>query len=122
MNKQDLILIFIVLIFGVGFIMVIRFMSPITANKANVYYDNKLVLTIDLSNDELKEYTVKGYNGDIVIETKKNQIRVKEETSPLHICSKQGWVTSSLESIVCLPNKVIIKIESTNEEVDAVVR
>lgn len=122
MNKQDLILILIVLIFGVGFIMVIRFMSPITATKANVYYDNKLVLTIDLSNDELKEYTVKGYKGDIVIETKKNQIRVKEETSPLHICSKQGWVTSSLESIVCLPNKVIIKIESTNEEVDAVVR
>lgn len=122
MNKQDFILIVIVLILGGSFFLATSLMNNDTASKAKVYYDNKLVLTIDLSIDEVKEYTVEGYNGDVIIETKKNQIRVKEENSPLNLCSKQGWVTSSLESIVCLPNKVIIKIEGASENVDAVIR
>ena len=122
MNKQDLILIGIVLLCGGALFAVGHLLNSSSATKASVYYDNKVVLTIDLSLDETKEYTVKGYNGDVVIETKKNQIRVKKEKSPLHLCSKQGWVSSPLESIVCLPNKVIIKIEATQKEVDAVIR
>jgi hypothetical protein len=122
MNKQDLILILIVLLCGGSFFIAIQFIKPTASSNAHVYYDNKLVQTIDLSYNGIKEYTVKGYNGDIVIETKHNQIRVKEEKSPLHICSKQGWVSSPLEPIVCLPNKIVIKIEAKTEKVDAVVR
>lgn len=122
MNKQDFILIGIVLIFGGLLFVTSHLMNNASATKANVYYDNKIVLTLDLSLDETKKYKVKGYNGEVIIETKKNQVRVKKETSPLHLCSKQGWVSSSLESIVCLPNKIIIKIESTEKEVDAVIR
>ncbi|MDD2469782.1 MAG: NusG domain II-containing protein [Bacilli bacterium] len=121
MNKHDYLLISIVMIIGVSF-FIINSLVSFKASKAYVYYDNELVQTIDLSHDDLKEYTIKGYNGDVVIETMKNKIRVKEETSPLHLCSKQGWVSSSLEPIVCLPNKVVIRIESSKEEVDAVVR
>lgn len=120
MNRQDIILAFIVLAISGSFFLFMHFTSFDIASKALVYYDNKLVKTIDLSNNEGMEYTIEGYNGDVVIETKLNQIRVKEEISPLHICSKQGWVSSSLETIVCLPNKVIIKIESANETLDAV--
>jgi hypothetical protein len=121
MNKQDFKLIGIIL-----FIILLLFIPSLinndVASKAYVYYDNHLIKTIDLSVDKTLEYTVKGYNGDVVIETEKNKIRVKRETSPLNLCSKQGWVTSSLESIVCLPNKIVIKIESTKSNVDAVVR
>lgn len=122
MNKQDLFLIIIVAIIGLSIYLGTILFNNDTAKVAKVYYDNKLVLTIDLSIDELKEYQVDGYNDKVVIEAKKNQIRVKEEDSPLHICSKQGWVNSTYEPIICLPNKVTIKIESTNEELDAVVR
>lgn len=122
MNRNDLILIIIVLVIGGLWFGITKFVDNNSASKALVYYDNKLIKTIDLSIDELKEYTVKGYNGDVVIETQRNKIRVKEEESPHHICSRQGWVSSSLESIVCLPNKIMIKIEATDEEVDAVLR
>ena len=40
-------------------------------------------------------------------------IRVKKETSPLHICSKQGY--SKSVPIICLPNKIIIKLVNDNE-------
>ncbi len=122
MNKQDIILIISVILIGFILFIIINYIYNDTASKAYVYYDNKLIKTIDLSTDKLQEYIVKGYNGDVVIQTQKNKIRVKEEESPYHICSKQGWVTSSLEPIVCLPNKIVIKIASSSEEIDAVLR
>ncbi|MFA5407485.1 MAG: NusG domain II-containing protein [Bacilli bacterium] len=122
MNKHDLILTLIIII-GCGiFFMIEPLMSLKDDATANVYYENKLVLSIDLTSDGVREYTVLGYNGDVIIEKNNNQIRVKEENSPLHLCSKQGWISSSLETIVCLPNKIIIKIEASSNEVDAVVR
>lgn len=122
MNKQDFILILIVALIGGGLYIVTNYINVAEVNKANVYYDNKLILTIDLSIAELRKYTVDGYNGKVVIETKQHQLRVKEEKSPLHICSKQGWVKSPYEPIVCLPNKITIKIESTDNDVDTVIR
>jgi hypothetical protein len=122
MNRYDFILISVILFLCLLFLGITYINGEKDANVAYVYYDNKLVKTIDLRIDETKEYIVKGYNGDVVIETKKNQIRVKEEKSPLNLCSKQGFISSSLETIVCLPNKVVIKIESSNDELDAVVR
>jgi hypothetical protein len=122
MNKYDIILISIVLVVMLLLIGVPSLINSNNASKALVYYDNKLIKTIDLSIQDKKEYTVKGYNGDIIIETQQNRIRVKKETSPLHLCSKQGWVSSNLEPIVCLPNKIVIKIISADDELDAVVR
>lgn len=122
MNKHDIILIVLIVLISGGFLLTKEVISNNNLSKAYVYYDNKLLETLDLSSDEIKQYTVKGYNGDVVIETSKNKVRVVEEESPRHLCSKQGWVTSSFEPIVCLPNKIIIKIESTKEDVDAVLR
>lgn len=122
MNRQDVILIICILIICALIYVVGLNVNSKGPTKANVYYDNKVVLSLDLSIEQTKEYTVKGYNGDVVIETQKNKIRVKKETSPLHLCSKQGWVSSTTESIVCLPNKIVIKLESADNQIDAVVR
>lgn len=122
MNRQDLILSLIVIAISCVLIVTINIFKKDVPTKAYVYYDNKLIKTIDLSLNGNREYIVSGYNGNVVIETKQNQIRVKEENSPLNICSKQGWVSSSLETIVCLPNKIIIKIEALTDDVDAVIR
>lgn len=122
MNRQDIILAIIIFILGISFLLVTKLIALDNPSKADVYYDSKKILTIDLSISKAKKYTVKGYNGDVVIEADKYKIRVIKETSPLHLCSKQGWINSSLQTIVCLPNKIIIKIVSTNEQVDAVIR
>ena len=69
---------------------------------------------IDLTKDD--EYSVTGYNGDVLIEVKNGMIRVKKENSPLNICSKQGFVKDM--PIICLPNKIVIKLG--NNELDSV--
>lgn len=114
MNKKDVLLIFVVLIISLLFI----FKPNNNNNKyALVYYEDKVILKVKL--DKHQKYSVKGYLGDVIIETDIGKVRVSEETSKYHLCSKQGYVSNNVP-IVCLPNKIIIKIEEESE-LDAVV-
>lgn len=120
MNKQDKILIIIVL-FIVGIIFIFFKLFEKKDNLfAYVYYEDKVVLKIDLAKEETI-YEVNGYNGIVKISAGNNKVKVLEEDSPLHICSKQGYITKSYESIVCLPNKIVVKIKS-NDELDTIVK
>lgn len=114
MKKNDIILIILILI--IAFSMIIY--PKKSSEKALVYYENNLVLTIDLNQN--KEYDVKGYNGNVHIVVNNKKIKVEDENSPKHICSKQGYISSSNETIVCLPNKIVIKIDS-KEKLDTVI-
>ena len=50
---------------------------------------------------------------------KNKKIKVLKEDSPLHLCSKQGYISKSYESIICLPNKIVIKLEN-NSDIDVI--
>ncbi|MGI6324490.1 MAG: NusG domain II-containing protein [Bacilli bacterium] len=120
MNRSDFKLIIGIIIL-VGLLMIGMSLGQDNgARQALVYYDNELILTIDLASD--KTYEVDGFNGKVVLETKNNKIRVIEEISPLHICSYQGWIDSPHEIIVCLPNKIVVKIDDKEREFDVIVR
>ena len=120
MNKQDILLVSIILVIVFSIALIFKITENKNINSAFVYYEDKLVLTIDLSKTE-QEYTVKGYNGAVTIIAGNGKIKVKEEDSPLHLCSKQGYISKSYESIVCLPNKIFIKLED-DSSLDAIVK
>lgn len=121
MNKSDFKLIGIIVIVFLIIMLSFRLFEKKGEKVARVYYQNEMVLEIDLSDKSYREYNVNGYNGNVLIISENGKVRVKEEISPLHLCSKQGWIDSSYETIVCLPNKIIIKIE-TSQDLDAIVR
>ncbi len=104
MNKYDFMVIATALL--ISLLLFLTFKSN-NSEYAYVYYENKLVKTIKL--DDNNEYEVNGYNGKVLIEVKDGKLRVKEENSPLHICCKQGFTNSG--SIVCLPNKIVINFK-----------
>ena len=121
MNKNDKrLVVFLLIIFAFFFLFFILCQKN-GRKVAIIYYENKIIQTIDLEQQGLHRYTVEGYNGSIILETQKGKIRVVEENSPKHLCSKQGYINTTYQSIVCLPNKIIIKIES-EEKLDTVVR
>lgn len=70
--------------------------------------DPNSIVSID---EENFLYIVTGINGDVVIEYKDNKVRVIDETSPKNICQAQGWSSSPLTPITCLPNNIVIIIE-----------
>lgn len=122
LNKSDRILFLIIfLIFIVSLYFI--FTKKDNGNIAKVLKDGKVILEIDLTLPE-KEYKVEGANGTVRILAGNGKIKVIEEDSPYHICSKQGYISSSYETIVCLPNRISIEIsnEVNDELIDTVVR
>ena len=118
MNKTDLKLI-IILLAVVGVIFIYINTTKTEGNTAVVYYENKEILKIDLNID--KEYTVEGLLGEVVLEVKDKKIRVKKETSDKHLCSKEGYIYTNNKSLVCMPNKIIVKITNKENSLDGVV-
>ena len=79
MNKSDKLLI-IILIPILLIVLLIFKLTSVKSNKiANVYYENEVILKINL--EEEKEYVVKGYNGDVKIKAGNGKIKVVEEVS-----------------------------------------
>jgi len=67
--------------------------------------------------DEQKDlFIVEGKNGPVEIEYKDFKVRVVDEISPKHICQIQGWTSSPLMPITCLPNNIVILIEVANDD------
>lgn len=57
------------------------------------------------------------------IVAEKNRICFLESDCPDKICVKTGWLSQPGEIAVCLPNKIIIKLEQDkNQNVDGVVK
>ncbi len=143
MKRNDFILIGVVLFIGlVSFIgmKIYENTTNLEDGKAVVYYFDKPVLEILLADgsytildddsvisvdEDNFTYTVKGYPYDstdqnvVVIEYKDHQVRVIDEVSPQHICRKQGWSSSPLSPITCLPNNLVIVIQSDVQDPDA---
>jgi len=107
-------------VISIVFILIFHFNKNEQEKVALVYYKNELVKTIPLL-EESQEYQVLGKNGIVTLESKQGKIRVKQENSPLHICSRQGFIQNSTEIIVCLPNQIVIKIKE-KDNIDTIVR
>ena len=112
MNKNDIKLIFFILIIIISLLSLRLFSKK--ANMAIVYHASDIILTIDLNIDNT--YTVMGDNGEVKIIVKDHKIKVDSENSPYHLCSKQGYISKKGESIICLPNKIIIELP--NNDID----
>lgn len=117
MNRNDIRLV-IILLCIVCLIFVFIYINKKDGSVAEVYYEDELILSIDLNMDG--EYVVEGELGDVVLEVNNNRIRVKSENSPKNICSKEGYISDSSRTLICLPNKIIVKIVG-DSEIDGVV-
>ncbi|MCF0245706.1 MAG: NusG domain II-containing protein [Ileibacterium sp.] len=118
MKKADYLLICALMVFSAGALIPLAF-SRKEASRAVVQVRNKEIMAIDLLKDA--NYTVQGTNGPVNIEVKDGAIRVTQENSPHHYCSKQGFVDSVNTPIVCLPNETVITIEGEDESEDTVI-
>lgn len=64
--------------------------------------------------------TVNGFLGPCVIEIRNGRVRAMEATCSDKICIDRGWVYRSGDSIVCVPNQVIIRLEKGGQTIDAI--
>jgi hypothetical protein len=81
---------------------------------ATIYVENKKIAEVSLAPGDRFTHTFQfGDNGEhsAVIEIENGRIRMMpldEGLCPKAICSHTGWIAYSYESIVCLPNQIMI--------------
>ena len=91
--------------------------------EARIYQNGVCVEAIDLSRVE-EAYTLvleDGQGGSNTILVEPGRICVSGADCPDQICVRQGWLSDSAGSIVCLPHGLVIRIEGASE-LDAVAR
>ena len=122
LNKYDVLLVVFVLLGALsGIFYSIKGSGKV--NYAYVYYQNKEVLKINLKqNEDFFEYNLifPIVSSKYFDKAGEGKIRVIEENSPIHLCSKQGYIQNPHERIICLPNQVVIELSS--DEFDTTVR
>ena len=81
---------------------------------ANIYQDGELIRTIDLNKlTEPETFTVTGPAGENEIVAEPGRICVSHADCPDQVCVNMGWRSEDGFPIVCLPNKLVIEIESS---------
>lgn len=81
--------------------------------------DNHLVALAQVSQDTV--FRVEGVCGVTVVEISNARVRILHSCCPHHTCMEQGWISRPGAWLLCLPNRVMVRIEGTIlGDVDAV--
>ena len=79
-----------------------------------VEVDGNHVLELSLNENVTK--TVTGPLGETVIAIENGKVRVAESACPYHYCVRMGGISQRGEVIICVPNRVMVKIEGGGKE------
>ena len=116
----------IAVFFLVCLFLAILFFNIKPGKVANVYRDGKCIYSVDLSTvTEAYEKTFTDADGHInTIRVEKGRIRMVSANCPDKVCVDSGWISGGAVPVVCLPHRLVIKIEGEAPEgaPDAVVR
>lgn len=122
-KKWDLVIYFFIFSILFSLFYYTQNLNDTKGNKAEVYVDNKLRYVFDLEENK-KEYFVDTNLGGVNIEINEMKIRVTTSNSPLKICVKQGWISNSGDTIVGIPDRLLIKVvgDTDDSEVDTIIK
>ena len=93
------------------------------ASVAHIYLDGVPVESIDLSMvTEPYTFTVESGSGFNVVSVERGRICVTGADCPDSYCIRQGWISGGAVPIVCLPHRLIIRLDSADPpEFDAII-
>ena len=89
-----------------------------------IYQDGVLLKYYDLTNiTEPILLTVESDSGVNLIIIEQWRVRISEANCPDGLCIRQGWVSSGLLPIVCLPHRLVISFDNNldrDRDIDAI--
>jgi len=91
-------------------------LSTSPADTARIYQDGVLIMQLDLADiTEARSFVVEHGFGVNVLAVERGRIRIAEADCPDGYCVRQGWVGGGSIPIVCLPNRLVVRLEGTND-------
>lgn len=105
----DKVLILIIIVLGIISLIALSHLRQ-PGDFVTIEVNGQVVHRLDLNIS--REVTVKGPIGETIIKISQNSAQVVHSDCPEKICVKTGEIHLAGEMIVCVPNKVVIKINS----------
>ena len=105
-----------------GIVVAVLFGTGNANKKAEViqiYQNNQLLMEYSFDTDEIISVDGEYHNK---IQISGGRVSFVESDCPGADCVHSGWIDQPGRSIVCLPNKVEVRIVGTTDEVDIIVR
>lgn len=117
-KRNDLILIGIVLVLAVVSFVVFNVYrgNTITKGEVVVKVDGKTFGTYNLNRDQ--KISIKSGDHLNILEIKDGKAKMIEADCPDQVCVNQKAIDRNLESIICLPNKILVEIKGEEGAVD----
>lgn len=116
-KKADIVLFIILITIGV-ILSALSFAGGEIGEEAIITVDGQLYGTYSLSEDRV--ITVKQTNHINKITIKDRTVQMTYSDCKNQVCVGDGKISKTNQSIVCLPNKVMVEIKGGEEEFDAV--
>jgi hypothetical protein len=86
---------------------------------ARILVDGEQLRSVDLASSATETFEVVSEDGDRnVVAIERGRIRVTEANCPDQVCVRQGWISVSATSIVCLPHGLVIEITGVEDGPD----
>lgn len=84
---------------------------------AAVFYNGEQVAELPLETDNVYPFDEYG----ITVEVKNRSVRILRSDCPDTVCEKTGFISSPTQAIVCLPNRISVRIlGDTDSNIDVV--
>ena len=113
-RKNDFYLIAALLLFFSA-IAAYFFLVQDSGSYVKVSIDGEYYGSFSLSADT--EYVINGYNGGVnTLVVKDGYAYLKDSSCPDHLCENMGRISKTGQSVICLPNRVVIEIAGDDDE------
>ena len=112
-KKRDIVLAAVLLILGITGVLIVKYGLK-SGNTADIYIDDKLVQTIDMSVDD--EYIFQTDKGSNTVEVRNGAVSMKSADCPDKVCVRMGTKNRNGETITCLPHKLVIEVHGGQEQ------
>lgn len=119
-HKTDVIIILFLLSVA-AIIMLINYKTAKKGNIVTVYSDKKNIATYDINKND--EYTITTEYGTNTIKINNGKVSVISASCSNQVCVNHLPIKTSDESIICLPNHLVVKIDNDKKsEVDDIAK
>ena len=109
-KKADIILLIVILAVGIP-LAILSLSSGTGGDKVKIYLNGKVYGTYPLHEDRVIEVSEDGHTNHITI--KDGQVSMSYSTCLNQVCVNTGAISETKDSIVCLPNRVVVEIISS---------
>ena len=111
-KKADIVLLIIILAVGIP-LSVLSLMAGTAGDKVQISADGEVYGIYPLDEDREIEVTENGHTNHITI--KGGQVSMSYSTCLNQVCVNTGATSETKDSIVCLPNRVVVEIISSGD-------